>query len=769
MNQEVERPVRYRVDDLIVDTGRVRVARNGVEIPLPRLSYELLLALVQAAPSLATIDELNARVWPGVVVSPETISQRIKLLRAALGDPAAMPRYVGTVRGRGYRLLVPVEAEPDAPAEPIAVAIRPTPSRAARRWVGLAVATGVAILLAWFAAREFESPEVAPAARGRASVDPSIAVLPLVNRSSRPEDAVFADAVHDDILTRLAQIDGIRVIARTSVERFRATTLDIREIGQRLDVATVLEGSVQRDGDRVRINLQLIDAANGAHLWARNFDRELTAGNLFALQSEVAQSVALELRPMLDSVEKARLRVAPTTSLEAWQYYQAGRHLLADGGSAAIVEAQALFERALGRDPDFALAHAGRAEALAERAGGHDQVNPALRAEAAVSIEKALQLAPDDSEVLTVSAWIARDRGDLARAEREFQRALELSPSNARAASGYGSLLAGLARPREALRHVEAAVRLDPYSIDALSTLGGLLQDVGRPDEGLKSMLRVLELDPARADEHTRIGTLFARSYGRLDLGLPWIERAASLDPDSVPALRWLMALNWDLGRLDEAERWRLALQRRLDDRVDNWSIVVGGDEVDLVAAAARAQRVLDANPQDEPALALLAHADLAAGRPEQARRRYEQAYPQWAGTTAPDLLDGRLHAALGYAETLRQTGDSVRAGQIAAAVESFLRELTRLSPNGYYLADVRAHAVRNDVEAALAALEKAERDGWRGPGWRYTRDLDIALGTIRGTPRFDAVFQRIERDLSEQRRRLDARSPDEPLPIRPP
>jgi hypothetical protein len=106
---------------------------------------------------------------------------------------------------------------------------------------------------------------------------------------------------------------------------------------------------------------------------------------------------------------------------------------------------------------------------------------------------------------------------------------------------------------------------------------------------------------------------------------------------------------------------------------------------------------------------------------------------------------------------------------QIAAAVEGFLRELTRLSPNGYYLADVRAHAVRNDVEAALSALERAERDGWRGPGWRFSRDLDIALGTIRGQPRFDAVFRRIERDLQEQRRRLEARAPDEPLPTTPP
>ena len=769
MKQELEGPLRYRVDDLVVDTGRCSVSRNGVEIPLPRLSYELLLALAQSAPKLATLDELNAKVWPGVVVSPETISQRIKLLRASLGDPAATPRYIGTVRGRGYRLLVPVAPQPEAPAESIAVATQPTQGRAAWRLVGLAMATGLAVLLAWFAAREVESPDLAPAAQGLAPVDPSIAVLPLVNRSSRPEDAVFADGVHDDILTRLSQLDGIRVIARTSVERFRATNLDIREIGQRLDVATVLEGSVQRDGDRVRINLQLIDAANGAHLWARNFDRELTAGSLFALQSEVAQAVALELRPMLDSVELARLRVAPTTSLEAWQYYQAGRHLLADGRRSAVVEAQALFERAIARDPDFALAHAARADALAVRAGAGDRLEAALLDAAVVSIERALQLAPDDADVLTVSAFVAEDRGDLVRAERDYRRALELKPSDAQAASGYGALLASQGRPQEGLRFVETAARLDPYSIDALSTLGAVLQNVGRPDDGLASLLRVLELDPARANEHTRIGTLFARSYGRLDLGLPWLERAASLDPDDVPTLRWLMVLNRDLGRFDEAQRWQLALQRRLDDRVDDWSLVVGSEEVDLVATAARAQRELDADPQDQTALALLAHVDLMAGRPEQARRRYEQAYPQWVGTTAPDLLDGRLHAALGYAETLRLTGDPVRAGQLAAAVEKLLREMTRLSPDGYYLADVRAHAVRNDVEAALAALERAEREGWRGPGWRYSRDLDIALGTIRGKPRFDAVFQRIERDLLEQRRRLESRAPDEPLATRPP
>ena len=768
MDQVVEEPVRYRFDDLIVDTGRCSVARNGVEIPLPRLSYELLLTLVQASPNLVTIDELNAKVWPGVVVSPETISQRIKLLRAALGDPAATPRYICTVRGRGYRLRVPVEAGPEASAMSIPVATQPTQRRTARRWVGLSIAVGLSAILAWFATRDAGSPASAPTVRGVASVDPSIAVLPLVNRSTRPEDVVFADGVHDDILTRLAQIDGIRVIARTSVERFRATTLDIREIGERLDVATVLEGSVQRDGDRVRINLQLIDAVSGAHLWAGNYDRELTAGNLFALQSGVAQAVALELRPMLDSVEQARLRTMPTPSLDAWKDYQAGRRLLAARRSSAMPEAQLLFERAIARDPDFALAHAGRAEALAERAGGRDRLDSALADAAAISVERALQLAPDDAEVLTVSAFIAGDRGDLARAERDYRRALELRPSDARAASGYGMLLANHGRPKEGLRHVEAAARLDPYSVDALATLGAVLQDVGRPDDGLASLLRVLEIEPARADEHARIGVLFARSYGRLDLGLPWLERAVLLDPGYIPALRWLMTLNWDLGRLDDAHRWRLELRRRLDDRIDSWSIVAPGDDAGP-AATALAQHVLDSDPHDETALAVLARADLAAQRPGQARRRYEQAFPQWVGITAPDLRDGRLNAALDYAETLRQTGEPARAGQIAAAAEHFVRELPRLSPNGYYLADVRAHAVRNDVEAALAALERAERDGWRGPGWRYSRDLDFTLGAIRGKPRFDAVFQRIERDLHEQRRRLEARAPDEPLPTLPP
>jgi TolB-like protein/DNA-binding winged helix-turn-helix (wHTH) protein/Tfp pilus assembly protein PilF len=777
--------MRYRIDDLIVDTGRCCVERDGVEIPLPRLSYELLLALVQAAPNLVVIDELNAKVWPGVVVSPETISQRIKLLRAALGDPAATPRYVGTVRGRGYRLLVPVEvlstllpddatsSDATLPAATSSAATRARPIRPSMRWAGLAVAVVLAAALAWFALRDDGSRAPAPRDDGAARVDPSIAVLPLVNRSPRPEDAVFAEGVHDDILTRLTQVGGIRVIARTSVERFRATTLDIREIGERLDVATVLEGSVQREGNRVRVNLQLIDAANGAHLWARNYDRELTAGNLFALQSEVAQSVAIELRPMLDSVERARLRVAPTVSLEAWQDYQAGRRLLAGGRSSAGPEAQALFERAIARDPDFALAHAGRADALALRAGGPDRTNPALIADAATSIERALQLAPDDAEVLTVSAVIASDRGDDARAEREFQRALELSPSNALAASYYGNILAGLGRPREALLQFEAAARLDPYSIDTLIGLGGVLQDVGRPDDGLKILLRVLEIDPARADAHLMIGALFARSYGRLDLGLPWFERAASLDPSDVVAMDWLVTLNWDLGRLDEARRWRLELHRRLDGRIEGWSHTVTDAEVDPAAAAELARRALVADPHDEAALALLVEADFAAQRPEQARRRYERAHPEWAGATAgATALDRRKDpflSLLGYAETLRQTGDRAHAGLIAAAVERSVREVPRLSPSGYYLADVGAHAVRNDKDAALDALEAAEREGWRGPGWRYARDRAPALSSIRGLPRFDAVFERIERDMDVQRRRLEARAPGEPLPTRPP
>jgi len=193
---------------------------------------------------------------------------------------------------------------------------------------------------------------------------PSIAVLPFENRSDVQKDAFFVDGIHDDILTQLTKVGALKVIARTSVEQFRDTKLTTREIGEKLGVTKVLEGGVQRAGDRVRVTVQLIDAATDAHVWAENYDRELSAANIFAIQSEVATAIAGALKATLSAGERARVNAIPTECLEAWEAYQLGRQRLSRRTSAALVEAEGFFRKTVAIDPKFALAWVGLANTL---------------------------------------------------------------------------------------------------------------------------------------------------------------------------------------------------------------------------------------------------------------------------------------------------------------------------------------------------------------------------------------------------------------------
>jgi TolB-like protein len=193
---------------------------------------------------------------------------------------------------------------------------------------------------------------------------PSIAVLPFENRSREADDVFFVDGIHDDILTQLSKVSALRVISRTSVEQFRDTKLPMKAIAEQLGVARILEGGVQRAGERVRIHVQLIDAASDAHLWAKKYARELTAANIFAIQTEIATAIAGELKATLTPAERARAKIVPTQNLAAWEAYQLGKQLMAKRSSAGIGDAQQLFREALDLDPKFALAHVGLADTL---------------------------------------------------------------------------------------------------------------------------------------------------------------------------------------------------------------------------------------------------------------------------------------------------------------------------------------------------------------------------------------------------------------------
>jgi TolB-like protein len=326
----------------------------------------------------------------------------------------------------------------------------------------------------------------------------SIAVLPFDNRSRNVDDEYFTKGVHDDLLTKLAHIGSLKVISRTSVNRYKETDKSIPEIAAELGVATVMEGAVQRSGSTVHINVQLIDAKTDEHLWAEIFDRELTAENLFAIQGEIASSIARALEATLTQDDEQRLTTVPTGNLEALEAYFTGKQLADQRSREAIESAIGEFERAVSLDPDFALAYAGLAYAWLLIPEYSATVDRNLSRDSSKSaIAHALELDPELPSGLAFMGWSKMvHEYDWTSAERLLRRALELQANNNAALHWLSHVLSWQGFHVEAIAVARQAVEVDPYSPLMTMNLAYILMDDGRFKEAAKYRELTLELRP---------------------------------------------------------------------------------------------------------------------------------------------------------------------------------------------------------------------------------------------------------------------------------
>ncbi len=328
----------------------------------------------------------------------------------------------------------------------------------------------------------------------------SIAVLPFDTRSMIESDRYFSAGIHDDLLTQLAKIEAIKVISRTSVMQYENTTRPLREIAAELGVATILEGGIQRAGDRVRINAQLIEAESDTHLWAETWDKELTASNIFEIQSELATLIASALRAELAPEVQRRIDEQPTESLEAYELTLRGRYLMdKEMTEENLDSAASLFREAIRLDPQYAAAWAGLAQALAELVGWHYRPEKELWPQARQAAEKAVELDPNLSDALLALGDMQRMERQYEEGEKTFLKAIELSPGSADAHSRYSDLLRDAQRLEESLYEIRRAVELDPHLMRIRESL---LQNIyfGRDFDGvLEEANAVLELEPGAA------------------------------------------------------------------------------------------------------------------------------------------------------------------------------------------------------------------------------------------------------------------------------
>ena len=600
-----------------------------------------------------------------------------------------------------------------------------------------------------------------------ADAGPSIAVLPFDNRSRVEEDAFFVDGIHDDILTQLSKISALKVISRTSVEQFRDTKLPIKNIAEQLGVKSILEGGVQRAGERVRINVQLIDASTDAHLWADSYDRELTAANIFAIQSEVAAAIAAALSTALTPAEVTSVNTIPTRSLAAWEAYQIGRQRQATRASASLADAEKFFQLAIDLDPDFALAYSGQSDTLMLQIGWAGAPAAANIARAEKLVRKAMDLDRNLAEAWASSGLVANMREQYDSAEPLLRRAIELNPNYGPAYMWLSTTLAARGRLEEALVYSQKDLDLDPLSPAANFDVARSLMDVGRFDEAADRYRKVIDLQPSRPNAYRDLAMLNAYARNDFVAAIPFAAKVVALDPNAPYASCNLASLYEDLGEFALATQVLDRARKRMPKSAGVLACLawLRLSLSDADAATQLARQALDLDPDSGSARGVLGEIDIRRGDYAGARSYYATESPELVDRELPEISGWNLGAALDLVFILRKTGESERANQLLERSELLVTNMPRLGENGFGIADVQIHALRGEKAKALAALREAATAGWRS-GWRYYRDRDPNLASIRNEPEFKAVFADIDRDMAHQRAELAARPKDAPLDL---
>jgi TolB-like protein/DNA-binding winged helix-turn-helix (wHTH) protein len=763
----------FRVDDLIVDLGRQRVMRAGVDLKLPGLSFDLLMTLVRAAPNIVTVRRLMDIVWPEAVVSSETVSQRIKLLRSSLGDDAKNPRYIAGVRSRGYRIVATVTAlRPETPSPD-------APPAAARRSNGLwrGIASLLLAIVVVFAlhgsASQKDEPVRGNAEPGLPTALPShtVAVLPFESLGpSAQNDAYLASGLAESVLHALADNPQIAVIARRSSFALKDQNSDIREIGRRLNARYLLEGSLQPVGLQTRVRTALVDAISAKNIWSLNFDRP--SANLLAAQDEIATRLAQILAVTLNASADERRKTATTSNPDAYLEYLQARELAVSYRLADLQGAVNHYTRALEIDPSFSGALSGlawaRYQMLAFRASNSTEKDwTDTQFQVRQELQKALALDNRNTD-----AWqaLAAVEDDPDRAEAYARRAVAIEPNSARAQFGLSQAVlsqvnrAAPARLDEVIALTQRAMHLDPQEPRYPTALAETynFQRTTDIDKAEPLLTNALELDPNYFPALYALGALRFCCQSRIADGIRLAEQALRLDPTSTAVRSLLIHMYLDVGDLRAAEQL-------LADSNQNRSAWVAIHAYRHEWQKAAAIMYDDGARANIPILPDARYGYLAvlmsATDPTSQRRALElfekEARVKWQSDGTPLLgipMRGDMNLVVGLGDLMMRAGDEVRARRLLEMVLSAMDLAAVEYQRGtmwFTLQRARALVLLGRSEEALGELGAFSRSGWAPDAWLL--DADTAFDGLRGDERFKRIIAERHANSLRERAEVDA------------
>jgi TolB-like protein/DNA-binding winged helix-turn-helix (wHTH) protein/Tfp pilus assembly protein PilF len=531
--------LRFSVFELDTDIPELR--RGGRRVHLQEMPLRVLQMVLEHPNELIPREAFFARLWPRdeTGILDDNLNTAVRKLRLALNDSAHHPRFVETVPKRGYRFIGSLvkdapkqnESERSSDTPPLeitdtagipenAAAPTPVPQTTQRRWpilIAAAVVMAFAGLGVWWQSYNSPADLAAPAPR-------TLAVLPFLNASGRPEDEYFSDGLTQEVIDRLCRVDGLRVVSRTSAFALKGKSLDANEIGRMLGVESFVEGSVRREGDRLRISAHLVNTRDGYQLWAETYDRNLD--DVFAIQEEIALAITDTLTGQLLG-EGAKTLGTPAINPLAYDHYLKGRFNWHRRTQESLRTAATHFEQAVELAPKYAPAWAGLADAYAVL-GFYDFLPPGEafpRSETAA--RRALELDPQNASAEATLGYAALYyEWNISKAETRFRRAIALDPNNTKAHQWYGNLLTAAGRFEEAEHEMRHAQQLEPLSVIASAALGWSLYHAGRYEDALDQYRITLALDPNFELAYLWSGWAL-EALGRYDEALTMLEDAA--------------------------------------------------------------------------------------------------------------------------------------------------------------------------------------------------------------------------------------------------